>query len=60
MMGVAKQPKAGYDESHPTTNTNPMAKRHGALGSTKKVKHPRKTKKRRAAKLAMLASRKKR
>jgi hypothetical protein len=35
-----------------------MAKRHGALGSTKKIAHPRKTKKRLAIKHAMLAARK--
>ncbi len=34
-----------------------MAKRRGALGSTKIVKHPKKTKKRREAKRLMLAER---
>lgn len=35
-----------------------MAKRHGAVGSNKKMKHPHKTKKRLAAKQRMLAARK--
>jgi hypothetical protein len=37
-----------------------MAKRHGAITSKRKMKHPHKTKKRQAVKKAMLASRKKR
>ncbi len=35
-----------------------MAKRRGALGSAKKIKHPHKTKKRLAIKALMLAARK--
>lgn len=34
-----------------------MAKRHGALGSKKKVSHPHKTKKRQEIKRRMLAER---
>ncbi|MEK7638402.1 MAG: hypothetical protein AAB375_03195 [Patescibacteria group bacterium] len=34
-----------------------MAKRHGAISGNRKMKHPHKTKKRQAAKQAMLASR---
>ncbi len=35
-----------------------MAKRHGAITSNRKMKHPRKTKKRQAAKKKMLTARK--
>jgi hypothetical protein len=37
-----------------------MAKRHGAISGKRVMKHPRKTKKRQAAKKKLLASRKQR
>jgi len=36
-----------------------MAKRHGAISSNKKIKHPHKTKKRHAIKKSRLAAQKK-